>query len=73
MTSSTESFNLLKHTPMYKNEQNEREILQWRLLRRVQVSKYKLRITLASLLMACMSELAISYLRKLTYLTLGLI
>ena len=31
--SSTESFNLSKHTPLYKNEQNEREILQWRLQR----------------------------------------
>ena len=32
MTSLTESFNALEHTPLYKNEQNEREIVQWRLL-----------------------------------------
>ena len=28
MTSLTESFNPLKHTPFYQNEKNEREILQ---------------------------------------------
>ena len=28
----TESFNTFYHTPVYKNEQNVREILQWRLL-----------------------------------------
>ena len=27
-----DSLNLSKHTPLYKNEQNESEILQWRLL-----------------------------------------
>ena len=32
MTSLTESFNHMKHTPLYKIEQNEREIIQWRLL-----------------------------------------
>ena len=31
--SSTESFKLSKHTPLHENEQNECEILQWRLLR----------------------------------------
>ena len=30
-TSSTESFKLFIHTPLYENEQNERKILQWRL------------------------------------------
>ena len=29
MTSSIESFNVRKHTPLYENEQNERAILQW--------------------------------------------
>ena len=29
MTSLTESFNPSKHTPLYKNEHNEREIFQW--------------------------------------------
>ena len=29
--SLTESFNPSKHTPLYENEQNVREILQWRL------------------------------------------
>ena len=32
MTSLVESFNPWKHTPLYKNEQNEREIFQLRLL-----------------------------------------
>ena len=32
MTLLTESFNSRKHTPLYKNKQNERETLQWRLL-----------------------------------------
>ena len=31
--SSRERFIIWKHTPLYKNEQNDREILQWRLLR----------------------------------------
>ena len=31
MTSLTESFNSTKNTPLYKNEQKEREIIQWRL------------------------------------------
>ena len=30
--SLTESFSPSKHTPSYENEQNEREIMQWRLL-----------------------------------------
>ena len=33
MTSLTESFNPSKHTPLYENEQNERESMQWRLLK----------------------------------------
>ena len=32
MTSPTESFNPSFYTPLYKKEQNEREIIQWRLL-----------------------------------------
>ena len=32
ITSLTESFNPSKHTPLYKNQHNNREILQWRLL-----------------------------------------
>ena len=32
MTSQTRSFSLLKHTPVLENEQNEREIMQLRLL-----------------------------------------
>ena len=32
LLSITESFNPSKHSPLYKNEQNGREILQWRLL-----------------------------------------
>ena len=32
MTSLTESFSLSKHTPLSEKEQNEREILQWRLM-----------------------------------------
>ena len=31
-TSLTGSFNAFQHTPLYKNEQNERVIFQWRLL-----------------------------------------
>ena len=34
MTSLTESFNRLKHAPLYENKQNVREIIQWRLLLR---------------------------------------
>ena len=34
MTSSIESFNRRKHTPLYENKQNDREKLQWRLLER---------------------------------------
>ena len=33
MTSLTESFSLSKHTPLCKNEQKERETLQWNLLK----------------------------------------
>ena len=32
MMSLTKSFSPSKHTPSYENEQNEREIMQWRLL-----------------------------------------
>ena len=32
MASPTEISNPLNYTPLYKNEQNEREILQWRLI-----------------------------------------
>ena len=35
MTSLTESFNAFQYTLLYQNEQNEREILQWRLLEKV--------------------------------------
>ena len=30
MMALTESFNLSEHTPMFENEQNESEIIQWR-------------------------------------------
>ena len=32
MTSLEESLNMSYYTPLYKNEQKEREIIQWRLL-----------------------------------------
>ena len=35
MTSLTESFNPSKYTPLYQNEQNERDKFQWRLLDRI--------------------------------------
>ena len=35
MMSLTENFNPSKNTPLYENEQNEREILQLRLLAKI--------------------------------------
>ena len=34
MTSKTESFSPSKHTPLYENNQNKGEIVQWRLLQK---------------------------------------
>ena len=41
MTSLIESFIPSKHTPFYENEQNEREIMQWRQLIYNKTSKSK--------------------------------
>ena len=40
MTSPTESFIPSFYTPLYKKEQNEREIIQWRLLLIIIYSEY---------------------------------
>ena len=41
MTSLTESFKSWKHTPLYENEQNEKEIFQWRLLEFIQKEAFE--------------------------------